>query len=62
MATRSTLVPKLLVAGGAAYTLGVVFYAWRRLPFNHPVWHTFVMAGSACHFSCVLGYVLPPAV
>ncbi len=52
----------LLVAGGAAYTLGVVFYAWRRLPFNHAVWHAFVMVGSACHFSCVLGYVLPPAV
>lgn len=52
----------LLVAGGVAYTLGVVFYAWRRLPFNHAVWHGFVMAGSACHFSCVLVYVLPPAV
>ena len=52
----------LLVAGGVAYTLGVVFYAWRRLPFNHAVWHAFVMAGSACHFSCVLVYVLPPAV
>lgn len=52
----------LLVLGGAAYTLGVVFYAWRRLPYNHVVWHLFVMAGSACHFSCVLGYVIPPAV
>ena len=40
----------LLVAGGVAYTLGVVFYAWRRLPFNHAVWHAFVMADSACHF------------
>jgi hemolysin III len=47
----------LLVAGGAAYTLGVVFYAWRR-PFNHVVWHVFVLAGSACHFACVLGYVI----
>ncbi len=47
----------LLVAGGAAYTLGVVFYAWRR-PFNHAVWHVFVLAGSACHFACVLGYVI----
>jgi hemolysin III len=52
----------LLVSGGVAYTLGVVFYAWRRLPFNHAVWHVFVMAGSACHFSCVLGYVIPRAV
>jgi hemolysin III len=51
----------LLIAGGLAYTLGVVFYAWQRLPYNHAVWHLFVMAGSACHFSCVLGYVIPPA-
>jgi hemolysin III len=51
----------LLALGGMAYTLGVVFYAWRRLPYNHAVWHLFVMAGSACHFACVLGYVIPPA-
>jgi hemolysin III len=52
----------LLILGGLAYTLGVVFYAWRRLPYNHAVWHCFVLAGSACHFSCVLGYVIPPAI
>jgi len=51
----------LLALGGMAYTLGVVFYAWQRLPYNHAVWHLFVMAGSACHFACVLGYVIPPA-
>jgi len=51
----------LLVAGGLAYTGGVVFYAWTRLPFNHAVWHVFVLAGSACHFSCVLGWVIPEA-
>ena len=51
----------LLVLGGAAYTLGVVFYAWRRLPYNHAVWHLFVMAGSLCHFACVFGYVIPAA-
>ncbi|HSP44344.1 MAG TPA: hemolysin III family protein [Luteolibacter sp.] len=38
-----------LVAGGFCYTLGVVFFAWRRLPYNHAVWHLFVLAGSACH-------------
>jgi hemolysin III len=52
----------LLFLGGIAYTLGVVFYAWRRLPYHHAIWHLFVLAGSACHFSCVLGYVIPPAV
>ena len=49
----------LLVLGGLAYTFGVIFYAWERLPFNHAVWHVFVLAGSACHYSCVLGYVVP---
>jgi hemolysin III len=52
----------LLILGGVAYTLGVVFFAWRRLPYNHAVWHVFVLAGSACHFSCVFGYVIPSAV
>jgi hemolysin III len=51
----------LLILGGVTYTLGVIFYAWRRLPYNHAVWHVFVMVGSVCHFSCVLGYVIPPA-
>ena len=48
----------LLLLGGIAYTVGVIFYAWERLPFNHAVWHLFVLAGSACHFSCVMGYVI----
>jgi hemolysin III len=51
----------LLALGGVAYTLGVVFYAWRRLPYNHAVWHLFVMAGSLCHFACVFSYVIPAA-
>jgi len=46
-----------LVAGGVAYTAGVVFYAtdsrWR---YGHFVWHLFVMAGTACHFVAVYGY------
>jgi hemolysin III len=52
----------LLLLGGLTYTLGVAFYAWRRLPYNHAVWHVFVLGGSACHFSCVLSYVIPPAL
>jgi hemolysin III len=51
----------LLVAGGLTYTLGVVFYAWKKLPFNHAIWHLFVLGGSACHFFAVLYYVLPMA-
>lgn len=38
-----------LAAGGLAYSLGVVFFAWRRLPFNHAIWHLFVLGGSLCH-------------
>jgi hemolysin III len=49
----------LLVAGGLAYTLGVIFYAWKKLPFNHAIWHLFVLAGSVCHFLAVIFYVLP---
>jgi hemolysin III len=48
----------LLLAGGLAYTLGVVFFAWRR-PFNHAVWHVLVLGGSICHFFAVLLYVIP---
>lgn len=38
-----------LIAGGVCYTLGVVFFAWKRLPFNHAIWHLFVLGGSVCH-------------
>jgi len=48
----------LLAAGGMAYTLGVIFFVWRR-PFHHAVWHVFVLAGSICHFFAVLLYVIP---
>ena len=51
----------LLAAGGLAYTGGAVFYAWRGFPYNHAVWHLFVLIGTACHFACVLKYVIPPA-
>ena len=46
----------LLVAGGLCYTLGVVFYAWKRLRYSHLVWHLFVLGGTVFHFFAVLGY------
>jgi hemolysin III len=46
-----------LVAGGLLYTFGSIFYVWRRLPYHHAIWHVFVLAGSTCHFICVLLYV-----
>ena len=47
----------LLAAGGAAYTLGVVFFALdSRLRYAHFVWHLFVVAGTACHYFAVMDY------
>ena len=46
-----------LTAGGLAYTIGVIFFAWRRLPFNHAIWHLFVLAGSVCHVLAVCLHV-----
>ena len=43
----------MLFAGGIAYSLGTVFYLWKRLPYHHAVWHLFVLAGSICHFFAV---------
>lgn len=48
-----------LLAGGAAYTGGIVFYAWKQLPFNHAIWHLFVLAGSVCHYVAIAHSVLP---
>jgi hemolysin III len=45
-----------ILAGGIAYTSGVLFYAAKRLPYHHFVWHLFVVAGTACHFCAVLWY------
>jgi hemolysin III len=48
-----------LIAGGLFYSLGLIFYAWDRLPYNHAVWHVFVLAGSACHYVAIYRYVAP---
>lgn len=47
-----------LVAGGLCYSLGVIFFSWRRLRFNHAIWHLFVLAGSACHVVATVVYIL----
>ena len=51
-----------LVAGGLCYTVGAVFYAAEKLPFNHTVWHVFVLGGGICHFLGIVWYVLPVPV
>ena len=45
-----------ILAGGIAYTAGVVFYATDFVRYNHFRWHLFVIAGTACHFVAVLKY------
>ncbi|WOA54445.1 PAQR family membrane homeostasis protein TrhA [Dickeya solani] len=47
----------LLAIGGAVYTMGVVFYVCKRIPFNHAIWHGFVLGGSVCHFLAIYLYV-----
>ena len=48
----------LLVAGGLSYSLGIVFFVWRKLPFNHAIWHLFVLGGSICHVLAITLHVL----
>ena len=48
----------LLIAGGLAYTVGIVFYAFRKIPFNHVIWHVFVLAGAICHYLMILFFVI----
>lgn len=48
----------LLMAGGLAYTVGIVFYAVEKIPYNHVIWHLFVLAGAICHFFMVLFFVI----
>jgi hemolysin III len=48
----------LVLAGGVLYSLGVIFHAWRRLRFQNAIWHGFVLAGAACHYTAVLELVL----
>ena len=46
----------LILAGGVAYTGGLIFFAAHRIRYNHLIWHLFVIAGTICHFFAVLWY------
>ncbi len=48
----------LLTAGGFAYTVGIVFYVIEKIPYNHVIWHLFVLAGAVCHFLMILWFVI----
>jgi hemolysin III len=47
----------LLAAGGIVYSLGVIFYVSRRIPYNHAIWHGFVLGGSVLHFCAIYFYI-----
>jgi len=47
-----------LFAGGLFYTLGSVFFLVNKIPFNHAIFHVFVLAGSACHFIAVYSFLV----
>ena len=49
----------LLAAGGLVYSLGVIFYVAKWIPYNHAIWHLFVLGGAICHFFSIYNYVLP---
>lgn len=52
--TLSTTALTLVSIGGLSYTLGAIFFVWESLPFNHGIWHLFVLGGSGCHYCAIL--------
>ncbi len=47
-----------LLGGGLMYSLGILFYAWKSLPYSHAIWHVFVFAASACHFVAIMFFII----
>ncbi len=62
MAALGTTAIAFVMAGGAAYSLGVIFFAWNRIPHNHAIFHVFILAGSILHYIAVVLYVVPYSV
>ncbi len=48
-----------LLAGGLSYSIGIIFYLWRKYRFNHVIWHLFVLGGSICHFFAIFLHLIP---
>ena len=58
LASRLPLASVVLLAfGGVTYSLGVIFYVAGRIPYNHAIWHGFVLGGAVCHFCAIYFYV-----
>lgn len=49
----------LLLVGGLLYSGGAIFYAWKRLKYNHAIWHLFVLLGALLHCLSIAVYVIP---
>ncbi len=47
-----------LLVGGLGYTVGVLFYLWHNLKFNHTIMHLFILLGSVCHYIAISNYVV----
>ncbi len=48
----------LIITGGVIYTLGVLFYVMKKMPYNHAIWHLFVFAAAACHYAAIMFFVV----
>ena len=57
-----TLIPTLsfiwILIGGVIYSVGIIFYKWENLPYNHSIWHLFVLGGSISHYISIFKYVI----
>ncbi|MBP6002836.1 MAG: hemolysin III family protein [Pyrinomonadaceae bacterium] len=49
----------LTIAGGVAYTLGVIFFPWKSIKHHHAIFHVFILAGSILHYAAVMIYIVP---
>jgi hemolysin III len=47
-----------LLLGGISYSVGVVFYLLKKVPYSHGIWHLFVLGGSIFHFLCVYSFLV----
>lgn len=48
-----------LLGGGLCYTFGIYFFVKEKIPYNHTIWHIFVLSGSALHFFGIFFYLIP---
>ncbi|TMM30572.1 hemolysin III family protein [Polaribacter aestuariivivens] len=49
----SSFVLNLLIAGGVFYSVGAILYSIPKLPYNHAIFHVFVLLGSLSHFFAI---------